>query len=330
MDEGRTASDEATRAEETARGAETTRDVDVAVVGGGPAGCSAAVFAARYGLDTVVFDRGRSSLGRCGYLENYLGFPGGVDVETFYDLMHAHVEEAGAVLVPELVESIDLAASDAGEGAADESADDAGFGVETQDGTSLRASRVVAATKYDTDYLAGVDDAMLVPDGHGGETLDPDALSEDGATPVDRLYVAGPLAGVADQAVVAAGHGGRVGKRVVADARRDDGRWDAVAAYYDWVRRDSTLTDEWRDRDRWREYFDEHLAPEGDDADEYADADVERVREAYIDERFAKYATDEDIARRTDAGTDRLVEVLGVDRLLDAVDDDRIRSYLDG
>lgn len=29
---------------------------DVIVVGGGPAGCSAALFAARYGLDTVVFE----------------------------------------------------------------------------------------------------------------------------------------------------------------------------------------------------------------------------------------------------------------------------------
>lgn len=50
-------------------------DYDVVIVGGGPAGCSAGVFTGRYGLDTVIFDRGRSSLRRCAYLENYLGFP---------------------------------------------------------------------------------------------------------------------------------------------------------------------------------------------------------------------------------------------------------------
>ncbi|MDS0295590.1 NAD(P)/FAD-dependent oxidoreductase [Halogeometricum luteum] len=312
------------RTDEVVRNDGPDVDADVAVVGGGPAGCSAAVFAARYGLDTVVFDRGRSSIRQCGYLENYLGFPGGVDVDAFYDLMHAHLEEAGGTLVPELVESVDRIASDAADGRR------AGtFRVETQDGTSLRASRVVAATKYDAGYLAGVDEAMFVDDGHGGETLDPDYPSEDGATPVGGLYVAGPLAGVPDQAVVAAGHGGRVGGRVVADVRRENGHWDAVATYYDWVRRDATLTDEWRDRDRWREYFDEYLAPEGEAAETLDEAHVERVRESYIDERFAKYATDEEIARRTDAGTERLVETVGVDRLLDAVDDDRIRAYLD-
>ena len=57
---------------------------DVAVVGGGPAGSSAAVFTARYGLDTVVFDRGPSSIGRCAHLGNYLGCPAGIDVETLY------------------------------------------------------------------------------------------------------------------------------------------------------------------------------------------------------------------------------------------------------
>jgi len=52
-------------------------DHDVVVVGGGPAGCAAGVFTARYGLDTMIFDRGRSSIQRCAYLENYLGFPRG-------------------------------------------------------------------------------------------------------------------------------------------------------------------------------------------------------------------------------------------------------------
>jgi thioredoxin reductase len=46
-------------------------DHDVVIIGGGPAGCSAGVFVGREGLDTVIFDRGRSSLLRCGHLENY-------------------------------------------------------------------------------------------------------------------------------------------------------------------------------------------------------------------------------------------------------------------
>ena len=81
-------------------------EYDVVVVGGGPAGCSAGVFTARDDLDTVVFDRGNSSLRRCAYLENYLGFPAGIDIETFYDLMHAHAEAAGCEIVSDFVESV--------------------------------------------------------------------------------------------------------------------------------------------------------------------------------------------------------------------------------
>ena len=55
---------------------------DVVIVGGGPAGCSAGVFCAREGLDTVMFDRGRSSIQRCAHLENFLGFPKGIDIDT--------------------------------------------------------------------------------------------------------------------------------------------------------------------------------------------------------------------------------------------------------
>ncbi|MFC6726873.1 FAD-dependent oxidoreductase, partial [Halobium palmae] len=81
-------------------------DRDVVVVGGGPAGCSAGVFTARYGLDTLVFDRGNSSLRQCAHLENYLGFPGGIDVETFYALAHDHAEEAGCTIVADMVERV--------------------------------------------------------------------------------------------------------------------------------------------------------------------------------------------------------------------------------
>ena len=89
----------------------TDEHVDVAIVGGGPAGAAAAVFTARYGLDTLVFDRGNAALERCGFLENYLGFPAGIEVETFQELLAAHVGEAGGERREELVETVTRAAS---------------------------------------------------------------------------------------------------------------------------------------------------------------------------------------------------------------------------
>ena len=312
----------------TATGSEPTHeyDRDVVVVGGGPTGCSAGVFCAREGLDTVVFDRGRSSLRHCAHLENYLGFPAGVDVETFYGLMHEHVGAAGCALETDLVESVDRAD------------DGPGFRVAPQGGAPVTARRVVAATRYDGEYLRGLDDdsAMFETDDHHGETretFDSEYAARDGTTPVDGLYVASPSTEADAQAIMAAGRGARVARRVIADARIDDGWWEAVADGVDWVRREAALDDEWADRDRWVEWFDGYY---GEDAPVDADSDrYRRVRAAAIDRSLSSYVARDDLDERTAEAhaalgahldVDRLVDAVDDETLLDAVDDDRIRD----
>jgi len=283
-------------------------DHDIVIVGGGPAGCSAAVFTARYGLETAVFDRGRSSIQRCAYLENYLGFPAGIDIETLYALMHDHAEEAGCEIVPDLVESV-------------ERVDDGdGFVVEPQEGSPVTARRVVAATRYEGEYMRGLDDesAMFEEYEHDGEThesFDSEYADHDGTTPVGGLYVASPSTEADRQAIMAAGRGARVGLCVVEDARKERGYPEAVADHYDWMRENSTLDSEWSDRDRWREWFDEQV-PDDHDLDE--DRHVE-LRERDIDRSFETYLSDEEIEQRG---------LRGQKRLLEYVDDDLIRNYV--
>ncbi|RXK51433.1 FAD-dependent oxidoreductase [Halorientalis pallida] len=298
---------------------------DVVIVGGGPAGASAAVFCARAGLDTLVFDRGRSSLKRCAHLENYLGFPAGIDVETFYELARAQMSESGADSVSDLVESVTRR--------------DAGFRVETQQGRVVETDRVVAAAKYDADYLRplGTSDAMFETYEHDGESeayFDREYPDDDGRTPIEGLYVAGPLAGVADQAVVAAGHGATVARTLIADARREDGYWDAVADRVDWLRREAELDEEWTDRERWHEWFESRI-PDGLDREAEA---VERIRETVVDERLAAYVSEAERNRRAGRGHRRLAATLDDEALvdglddptvvLDSLDDDTIRTYL--
>ena len=140
------------------RTTETSYEYDVAVVGGGPAGSSATVFCTREGLSTVVFDRGRSPLKRCAHLENYPGFPAGIDVETLYDLFHDQAERAGCEIADGLVESLDRRD------------DGAGFVVALQDRQPVTARRVVAATRYDGSYMRGLgdDDEMFETTEHDG------------------------------------------------------------------------------------------------------------------------------------------------------------------
>lgn len=296
-------------------------DEKCAVVGGGPAGCSAAVFAARFGLDVTVLDRGPSSLARCAHLGNYLGFPGGIDVETFTELMHAHVEACGGTVrstTVESVRSLDAGGDDGGPG---------GFRLALQDGATVAATRIVAATKYGAGYLRKLDDGAMfaAPEDGGDPTFDRSYPDSDGRTPIEGLYVAGPLAGGGDQAIVAAGHGARVGREVVADVRRERGYWDRAADYRDWRRRDAERGAEWRDRDRWREWFDEHVAPEAD----LDPGRVERIREREIDRLLGSHLDGETIERRRADAHRRLAEALDDEALLAALDDDRIRAYLE-
>jgi hypothetical protein len=281
-------------------GTSETTDRDVVIVGGGPAGCSTAVFTARYGLDTLVFDRGHSSIRQCAFIENYLGFPGGIDVETFYAMSQAHAERCGATVVEDMVTRVDRI--DRADGR---------FRVETQEGDDeYTAGRVVAAATYDVSYLEAVLGEHFLSD--GGETwLDPDLAGERGETPVDGLWLAGPTAGVESQIAVAVGHGARVGLALVEAYRREEeGIWAGSAGYTDWVVEQGRYAgDEWLETATgW------HL----DAAPEHLDD--ERVRERARD--LARAQQDRQIdADEIERRTERAHR-----RLLAFVDDDLIRE----
>ena len=74
---------------------------DLAIVGGGPAGLAAAIYAAREGIDAVIIDR--SALGgQAGVTEridNYPGFPDGVGGAELADKFVAQARRYGVELV---------------------------------------------------------------------------------------------------------------------------------------------------------------------------------------------------------------------------------------
>ena len=72
-------------------------DVDIAIVGGGPTGLAAGLYAARARRHTVLWERGvlGGQIAITGAVENYPGFPDGVDGPILALDMHRQAEQFG-------------------------------------------------------------------------------------------------------------------------------------------------------------------------------------------------------------------------------------------
>ncbi len=83
---------------------------DTIIIGGGPAGYTAALYAARAGLDTVIIERmsigGQMTL--TGDIENYPGFDEGIDGITLGMKMQNGAERFGAKTIYDEVQRVDL------------------------------------------------------------------------------------------------------------------------------------------------------------------------------------------------------------------------------
>ncbi len=161
----------------------TETDTDVIVIGGGPAGLSAALFARKNGLDTVVFDADATWMHKA-HLFNYLGI-GSVDGSAFMETARAQVDSFG-------VERHEATVTDVAEG------DDGGFVVSTEEGEHA-ADYVVLATGAKRDLAESLGCAF------DGDLVDVGVTME---TSVEDAYATGAMVRAEEwQAVIAAGDG---------------------------------------------------------------------------------------------------------------------------
>ena len=125
------------------------RVYDMIIVGGGPGGYTAALYAARAGLDTLVLEKlsagGQMALTQ--QIDNYPGFEDSVDGFTLAEKMQAQAERFGARTEYAQVEKLDLSAVPKV--------------LETSDGT-FYSKTVVLATGADPRKLGVDQEAALV------------------------------------------------------------------------------------------------------------------------------------------------------------------------
>jgi thioredoxin reductase (NADPH) len=109
----------------------TTRDFDCLVVGGGPAGLTAAIYLARFHLSVLVIDEGNSRAAMIPRTHNHAGYPGGIAGTDLIGRMREQALHHRALIETGVVETL--------------SKDGEAFLAKTADAT-VRARSVLLAT----------------------------------------------------------------------------------------------------------------------------------------------------------------------------------------
>ncbi|WP_096201644.1 FAD-dependent oxidoreductase [Bacillus sp. FJAT-45350] len=169
---------------------------DIAIIGAGPAGASAALITAKAGKKTLLVDNNKSMTARA-WVENHYG----VMEVSGPDLLETGKKQAtkfGSELVETTVESI--------------SKTDGGFKVETED-QSYEAKHVIIATGVAVNLAESV--GVSTKDGSEPRIKTVIDVDSEGKTNVEGIWAAGTVAGVSVHTIITAGDGAKVAFNVV-------------------------------------------------------------------------------------------------------------------
>ena len=181
-------------------------DYDLAIVGGGPAGASAATFAARAGLDTLVIDTDKG-MTRRALLSNHLGFPEGITGPDLVDAGRAQAQRAGAEWREGTVESI--------------ATGDKGIVLTAGGDAAYTATEVLLTIGANVSLAAEA--GIETRPGTEPHIKTVIATDREGRTSLPGVWAAGTAGGVSVHTIITAGDGARVAVNII--SARNGERW---------------------------------------------------------------------------------------------------------
>ncbi|WP_047154842.1 FAD-dependent oxidoreductase [Aneurinibacillus tyrosinisolvens] len=164
---------------------------DIAIVGAGPAGASAALFAAKAGKRTLVLDSDKSMTKRA-WMENHYGIME-ISGPDMIETGKKQASKFGAEIVEGKVVNIVKT--------------DAGFQIEAEQGT-FEAQQVILATGVLVDLAETI--GLKTKPGTEPRIKTVFDVDAEGRTNIDGIWAAGTAAGVSVHTIVTAGDGAKV------------------------------------------------------------------------------------------------------------------------
>ncbi len=171
---------------------------DVAIIGSGPAGASAALFTAKAGKSTIIFDHDQS-ITRRAWIENHYGIDS-IEGPELVDIGKKQAQKFGTEIVQIKVTGIQKKGN--------------GFVLETAKG-EFEAKHVILATGVWADLAenAGIQ-TKPATEPRIKTVVDVDGQ---GRTSIEGIWAAGTVAGVSVHTIITAGDGARVAINVISE-----------------------------------------------------------------------------------------------------------------
>jgi thioredoxin reductase (NADPH) len=171
---------------------------DIAIIGAGPAGASAALFSAKAGKKTLVFENNKGMTKRA-WFENFYGIQeiGGPDL---VEVGKQQAVKFGAEIVEDTVQNI--------------TSSENGLTITTEQGT-YEAKNIIFATGVLTDLAEHV--GLTTKPGTEPRIKTIIDVDASGKTNIPGIWAAGTVAGVSVHAIITAGDGAKAAINIISE-----------------------------------------------------------------------------------------------------------------